>query len=450
MKLSLSRRVGLLFVVGFLTLWLGAIGLVYVMEQRDGRAGLPAPERLAALTLLVEETERAQRGRLLEAVRTPYFSAWVASGPEEVASPTAFDTLSAELAQSYQAALGARRVEALALQVRERFPFLLARALNATRLHIELNTGETLIVVAESPFLMARSGLPVGFAAGLVGIVIAFATLILLHREFRPLSQLARALERVEPDGEAIALPAIRARSPELQALVGAFERLQDRIAILIRARMALIGGVQHDVRTFATRLRLRVDRIEDPDERARAVADIDDMITLLDNALLASRAGARELDQELIDLAPLVAAETADRATRGARVAFQAEEGAESASVLGDRLALRRVISNLIDNALNYGQEARLALRAAGDQLILTVDDKGPGISPEHRELLLEPFTRLEASRARRTGGSGLGLAIVRNLVTAHGGALEIDDAPGGGARLIVQLPIATFGGAA
>jgi signal transduction histidine kinase len=112
-------------------------------------------------------------------------------------------------------------------------------------------------------------------------------------------------------------------------------------------------------------------------------------------------------------------------------------------ATVLGDRLALRRIVSNLSDNALKYGHVARLAVEIEAQSLILTVDDEGVGIPPNLREAMFEPFARLETSRNRCTGGAGPGLGVVRNLVEAHGGTIAIGDAPTGGARFTLRLPM-------
>jgi signal transduction histidine kinase len=111
--------------------------------------------------------------------------------------------------------------------------------------------------------------------------------------------------------------------------------------------------------------------------------------------------------------------------------------------TVLGDRLALRRVVANLVDNALHYGKAAHLSVDASSEFVTLLVDDEGSGIPVDQREQILEPFVRLEDSRNRRTGGAGLGLAVARSLVEAHEGVISIDDAPGGGARLMVRLPL-------
>jgi signal transduction histidine kinase len=110
---------------------------------------------------------------------------------------------------------------------------------------------------------------------------------------------------------------------------------------------------------------------------------------------------------------------------------------------VLGDAVALRRLFANLIANALAYGQEARIAATVAAADLVVTIDDRGPGIPAQDRAAMLEPFVRAEGSRNRRTGGAGLGLAIARGVAEAHGGRLSLGDAPGGGLRASVTLPL-------
>jgi signal transduction histidine kinase len=286
-------------------------------------------------------------------------------------------------------------------------------------------------------------GLPIGFFAGLVGAITGLIALIIMHRETRPLARLAAAVDDVDFSGLPAALPESRSGAPEIRAVIAAFNRLQSRLGQLLNARMAMLGGISHDVRTFATRLRLRVDHIPEGVDRERAVADINDMIRLLDDALLASKAGTVEWLEELVEFDHLVRDEIDDRRAENAPVNLQIDTHDSEIIVLGDRVALRRVVSNIVDNALKYGRVAHVQIATTDRQVLLTVDDQGPGIPPEQREALLEPFARLETSRNRRTGGAGLGLAVVRNLVEAHRGSVAIGDAPSGGARFTVTLPL-------
>jgi signal transduction histidine kinase len=206
---------------------------------------------------------------------------------------------------------------------------------------------------------------------------------------------------------------------------------------------MALVGGISHDPRTYATRLRLRAELIDDDAERAKAIQDLDEMNRLLDDSLLAIETGKPVRIEELIEIAPILEREAEDRARSGACVSLSISPDARRAELLGDAVTLRRLVSNLIDNALAYGREAAVTAEVQGVRLSILIDDKGPGISPEHREAVLEPFVRLEGSRNRRTGGSGLGLAIARNAAEAHGGKLVLEESPAGGTRARIELPL-------
>ena len=134
---------------------------------------------------------------------------------------------------------------------------------------------------------------------------------------------------------------------------------------------------------------------------------------------------------------------EADDRSAQGNRIELSADEAVRDVIVLGDRLGLRRIVANIIDNAIKYGRVARLRLHLEDALIVLTVDDEGPGIPADRRQAMLEPFNRLETSRNRATGGAGLGLAVARSLVEAHGGTISLAEAAGGGTRVRIGLPV-------
>lgn len=426
--LKLSGRLAVILLVALLALWLGGLASLYAVLGPASRASNGLPERIAALVSLAESLPAGDRQRLLKAFQDDTLSVHLA--PAGTAPSLVSD---ARLAAPLRARLPGREVQATQADA------LGPLGRSDTILTVRLTDDSTLVVRHRNPSL-TRLGLPVGLGAGLLASLVSLAALVALHRELRPLSRLAREVDRIDPDGEPPSLGGVRARSPELRALVLAFERLHARLALLIRSRLALVGGIQHDLRTYATRLRLRVEQIPDPLEREGAVRDLADMIKLLDDALLASRSGACQLDLEMVDLGALVAEALAARQRAGEAV----ETGAlaREAWVLGEPLALRRIVANLVENAQAYGLRARVSVEAQPQWVRLVVEDDGPGIPEDQRRLILEPFVRLEPSRARRTGGAGLGLAIVRSLAEAHGGTVDIGEAQRGGARLEVTLP--------
>lgn len=445
-RISLAARITLIVVMAIMALWIAALGWSYRSHDFLGEDARPQPRQIAALADLIERTTPEQRPLVLAASSSNILAARLAEGERLASDSGDGRPADADILQIYKAALGGRAFRIMvkpASAAERRYPRLFGKVTNALEFHIALKTGETLIIGTRSPLALSRFGMPIGFGAGMVGTFIALVALITMHRALRPLRKLSAAVDRMEPSGTPLALADPRSGAPEIRGLIAAFNRLQARLSQLLHARMALIGGISHDVRSFATRLRLRVDLIPDGEERARAIVDISDMIRLLDDALLASRAGAGELAQELVELGEILSAEVADRQAQGAAIDLKMKPAAAEAPVLGDRLALRRIIANLTDNALKYGHAAYLGLERQGESLVITVDDDGPGIPPKLREMLLEPFVRLEASRSRRTGGAGLGLAVAKSLVEAHDGSITIGEALSGGARIIVRLPI-------
>ncbi|WP_232831367.1 sensor histidine kinase [Peristeroidobacter agariperforans] len=447
MRLTFAARTGLIVVLSLTAAWIGSIAVFYLSATAEKGDPRPLPGQVAAVVELLERISGDERKLLLRALQSQIFHARIEPGLHIVETSRQLVTrANARGLQAHLAALGERPVSVVLASESGKPRGLSGRSFIAPvdlEIRVGLLTGETLIIEARSLSVTNFFGLPVGFVSGLLGSLIGLIALMIMHRETRPLMRLSAAVDRTDLAGSPVLLPEDRSGAPEVRALIRAFNRLQDRLSQLLRARMAMLGGISHDVRTFATRLRLRIDHMPAGIERDRAIADIADMIKLLDDALLASRAGANELDEELVELNQVVGAEVEDRRAAGHAVHLQMALEDADATVLGDRLALRRVVANLIDNALKYGQVAHLRVVSAQRSIVLTIDDAGAGIPPHQREAMLEPFVRLEASRNRGTGGAGLGLAVARNLVEAHGGTITITDAPTGGARLTVELPL-------
>jgi len=446
LRLTLAARIALIVIIAMTVVWIAAIALYYRSSTAERDGVRPSPAQLAALAELVERTPQDQRHLIWSAMTSGRFEVRI---EDAISLPTPEPIESAKDARqrdAYASALGGRTLTLTSPPNNGRmrwFPRLARLSANAVEFRIALRTGETLIVDTHALILVTPLGLPVGFGAGLFGTIVALLALLVMQRETRPLARLAAAVDRVDLSADPSPLPQPRRSAPEIRAVVAAFNRLQGRLSEMLRARMTLVGGIAHDVRTFATRLRLRVDRIADETERQRAVADIDDMIRLLDDAMLSSRASAGELPQEMIELGALIRVEVNDRRADGTPVDLASDQATKDVIVIGDRVALRRVLGNLIDNAVKYGRVAHVRATLGDDVALVTVDDEGQGIPAHERQAMFEPFNRLETSRNRATGGAGLGLAVVRSLVEAHGGSVEISQTESRGGRVIVRLPV-------
>lgn len=410
-------RIGVLFGVGLLAVVSIPVALYYGLRGSDEIVGLPQPRQLAAIVRLAEVATPQERARAFEALQSAQISVRVAPEAEVASDLGQLWPGDEDRKAAYQAQLGNRAFAAYAIP-RSLFPVAPFQPLRAAEFRVSLASGGVLIVASESVALFSKTGVPVGFPTAFLGVLIAFVALLLLNREFRPVLSLARAVEAIDPADANANLPDIRAGTSEVRLLIDVFRRQQAQVTALLKARSVMIGGIQHDVRTFATRLRLRIEKMPDLDQRQQADSDINDLVSLMDGALLATRSETASLDLELIDFASLVQSEMEDRQAAGFDVDLTVEASPGSFDVLGDRVALRRILVNLVDNALRYGKSAHVAVSQKNGIVALSVVDNGPGIPEAHREDLMQPFARMETSRSRQTGGAGLGLAIVQTLV--------------------------------
>lgn len=251
-----------------------------------------------------------------------------------------------------------------------------------------------------------------------------------------PIRRFADAADRLGQNPDAPALP--RSGPPELVQAADSFNAMQARLARLLNERTHMVAAIAHDLRTPLARLAFRLDGVP-PALREKAAADIDEMKAMIAAALDFIRDHSRAGLREPLDFRLLVESVVDDLIDTGHEVTF--EPGA-SVVLSGDPLALRRMVTNLIDNALKYGQRARLSLTAGNGNCRLRIDDDGPGIDPAQREQLFMPFFRGEASRNRDTGGIGLGLSAAHSIALAHGGEISLENRPEGGLRVTVLLP--------
>lgn len=301
---------------------------------------------------------------------------------------------------------------------------------------VELGDGRFVLFHLRSVLPQHLFGIPVGFWIGVFGSLFAALALWAIAREARPLRRLAASLQSFGEDGAPRHVE--RQGAPEIARLIDAVNLMQERIAALIKGRTILLGAVSHDLKTYITRLRLRIEQIPAEEQRERAESDLDDMTRLIDDAIAVARGASQPERPQPVDLASLLQADVAARADE--RVTLDIGVGPHR--VLGDEMGLKRLFANLIDNGLRYGERLHIAIGRRHAFVQVTFDDDGPGIPAAERQAVFEPFFRLEASRNRKTGGSGLGLAIVKQIAEAHGGRIDIATSPAGGARLIVVLP--------
>jgi signal transduction histidine kinase len=214
---------------------------------------------------------------------------------------------------------------------------------------------------------------------------------------------------------------------------------MQARIRRDVQERTYMLAAITHDLQTPLTRLRLRLEKVDDEALHDKLVADLSAMQdTIREGLELARSADLREAFQP-IDLDSLLDSACADAHDAGQDVTLQGKTGA---AVLGAPNALRRALMNLIDNAVKYGRLARVEAGVEGKLAVVRIRDAGPGIPEDQLGTVLDPFFRLESSRSRETGGTGLGLTIARNIAERHGGTLTLANRPEGGLEAKLSFP--------
>jgi len=284
------------------------------------------------------------------------------------------------------------------------------------------------------PFWSLRFGL----SMAVMLLAVALLSALVVRHLTRPLATFARAAQRLGMDVKAPPLP--ESGPAEVRLATRAFNEMQGRIRRFVEDRTQMIAAISHDLGTPITRLRLRAEFVDDEEQRRKMLADLDDMEKMVFSALSFARDEATHEPRATVDLRTLLQRVCDDAGDAGLPVTL---EVGEDAVPYGCRpVALRRALSNLIDNAVKYGSQARVSLAQGPSRVVVTIDDDGPGIPDDRREDVFKPFRRLEESRSRETGGTGLGLTVARTIVRAHGGDIALKNRDQGGLRVEVTLP--------
>ncbi|GAB2803300.1 sensor histidine kinase [Dyella kyungheensis] len=305
------------------------------------------------------------------------------------------------------------------------------------QVHFTLHDGSPLTLQVTPHMKPLASWLP--FVFMLQVILLLICTWLAVRLATSPLSTLAAAADAMTPTADG---PRVSQEGPtEVARAAKAFNTMQDRIARHLKERLHILAAISHDLQTPITRMRLRVEALDASPEQQRIIDDLHELEHLVREGVAYARSahGGSEAPVRL-DLGAFVESLVFDYQDMGRPVTLTASV---TATTTVRAQALRRVLANLIDNAIKYGGGAEVeVLRTMSDTLSVTVSDRGPGIPEDEWEQVLQPFYRRESSRNRDTGGAGLGLAIASQLIVSIGGELRLAHREGGGLQAIITLP--------
>jgi signal transduction histidine kinase len=443
---TLAFRATVILVGSFVLLQLAVFALTSQAgrDQPSGGGGLPSVAQVRAMVDLIEAMPPPRRAAAAAAFDGALYHVLVEGGP---LPPSAESAQAMDIGRIYSSGLPGHRLSVTGRAVRFRrlarlnpWPGWISDPL---AIHVTVaGDTSTVLTIESQPSQPVRALLRQRAALlGLGGIAALVALAFAVRATTRPIVRLARDIRtyRGEPDSPDLAV----AGSPELRDLAQAYNEMKGRIAELIAERTRLLAAIAHDMRTYITRIRLRTEFIDDAGQRERAARDLDEMAALLDATLLLARAEARGTDMRRpLDLvaelrrAAEIHRELGDAVTLSLSV--------EQARVVIAPLAVRRTLTNLIDNALRHGTCVGLSLAEDRGRWRIDVSDDGPGVPSDKLRGLGQPFGRIDPSRNRSAGGgAGLGLAIVRALISAQGGEIAFANRDEGGFLVSIWLPV-------
>lgn len=448
---SIRSRTILVLVLGLTVSHLAST--VFYSSNRDHTLAVAseqmAADRLAVLAKVIDATPEAMRQQVAEAISSP---AMMVSWGKQIALPhmhveDAKFGLIRDSLRLHFGALDDNRLHVTVVQA----PYRDAdKWWAAAHLLHGLPTNQSLQVwlgLNDASWISFQIQIPGIVAAGaletlLSTLVMLAATLVLSIWAAgwitAPLASFARAAERLGMDVGA--KPLAEDGSKEVRAAARAFNQMQQRLRNFVEDRLQMLAAISHDLRTPITRLRLRTEQLPiDPMQQNRMLADLDEMEQMVASSLDFAKDEAAGEPQQAIDLAALLGSICDNATDAGDRAEF----GWDGRLVfVGRPMALKRLFSNLVDNACRYGHSAKVSASATPFGVEVVVEDEGAGIPADQLENVFKPFYRLEQSRNKQTGGIGLGLANVRTIARAHGGDVRLENGAGGGLRVIVTLP--------
>lgn len=439
---TLGGRIVLVLLVGLLTFHVGSLWLhqTAIDSLLGSTRELQAAERLVAAKRAIADTQPADRDRTAHALSSAGLDFhWTLEPTVRATDETSgqLDALRKRLLELVPALgddgmrLGYATERDVSPAQEEDRRHLLLGALRLTD-GSWLNFSAALFkpVSELHPALLSTSAMALG---------ILLLGLIVVRLIARPLQSLAAGADCIGGSGTGPAEPVSEKGPREVRHAAQAFNRMQDRIDRLISDRTLALAAVSHDLRTPIARLRLRAGFLDDPEIQKSIDADLDEMEAMIDATLAYLRGDGEQEKRRDVDVVAIVQTLCDNASDAGHGVSYS---GDEQAHLTCRPVAIKRALANLIDNAVKYGNAARVRLYDQPACVVVEIDDDGPGIPEDAMEAVFEPFYRLEQSRNRQSGGSGLGLTIARRVVEAHQGCLRIANRHGGGLAVHVELP--------
>lgn len=278
----------------------------------------------------------------------------------------------------------------------------------------------------------------------LTAFITAYISIIFLKNQIRSIRQLREAAEKFGRGQNVVDFRP--SGSEEIRSLGISFIKMKERVLRQIKQRTDMLSGVSHDLRTPLTRMKLQLEMMSQNDDIQDLKSDIQDMERLVEEYLDFARSDDKEGANQ-VKIHNFLQERIINYYGKMNKMIEAKIELSSNLEIAVKKLALKRALTNLVDNAFNYGNKVQLVAKISHENLIIKIEDDGPGIPTQERNNVLKPFYRLDSSRnldkKTASGGSGLGLAIAADAITSHGGHIKLYDSPLGGLGVAIYIPI-------
>lgn len=279
-----------------------------------------------------------------------------------------------------------------------------------------------------------------GFILWMIGtsMLLFLVAVLFLRTQARSITELAQVAEEF---GRGIDNKDFKPYgSSEVRKAAIAFIKMKERIQKQMSERTQMLAGVSHDLRTPLTRMKLQATMMKTEADKEEFLDDIVEMEKMLDGYLsfVSGEAGEKA---DFVDINEMVLSILNKFRNKDAMIRYSTNDSVSA--IQGREQALKRALTNIISNAFDYGQNIAVKLESNHNKLFIAIDDDGPGIPLEKREEVFKAFYRVEESRNKNTGGVGLGLSIAKDIITSHGGKIELSDSKLGGLRVLISIPL-------
>ena len=432
-------------------------------ELLSQASGMQSAQRIADIARFLDSLDAKERRAIVQVLSAPPLTISLDRGPlaagvegaEKGARGALFGAMLRRfLGDGIQAVVTVAEVSAVAFEPG------MKRGLKGANMHGDWPASKAAMHAAAQPGLSfiaqvrLRDGTPVTFdsrqpaqtegwpyrlllSLAVLLVAVVAVSLVAVRWATRPLNSLADAADEL---GGNINRPPMEEKGPaEVIRAARAFNTMQARLAGYIRDRTRVLAAMSHDLKTPITRLRLRAELLEDPQVQAKFTKDLDEMESMVGSTLDFLRGQESGEPVRPVDVIALLESLQADMQEMGGRVEIK---GATLKPYPGRPQALRRCLTNLLDNAVKYGKSGLVIVDDNDARLEIRIQDEGPGLPQAELEKVFEPFYRVEASRSRETGGTGLGLTIAKSITEGHGGRIALCNREEGGLEVTLTFP--------